>query len=57
MDIKSAYLNGVVSEDIYMCQLKGYEVPRKEHLIVKLNMGLNRLEGNGMLPYATISSA
>ena len=25
MDIKSVYLNGVLSEDIYMSQLKGYE--------------------------------
>ena len=52
MDIKSAYLNGVVSEDIYMHQPKGYEVPGKEHLIAKLKKGLYGLKQAGREWYA-----
>ena len=44
MDIKSAYLNGSISEDIYMCQLRGYEESGKEHLLAKLKKGLYGLK-------------
>src|SRR5260370_30405685 len=36
MDIKSAYLNGVLSEDIYMMQPKGYEEKGSEMKVAKL---------------------
>ena len=54
MDIKSAYLNGVVVEEIYMHQPKGYEEPGKEHLLVKLNKGLYSLKQAGQEWYATL---
>ena len=54
MDIKSAYLNGVILEDIYMHQPKGYEVPGKEHLITKLKKGLYGLKQAGREWYATL---
>ena len=39
MDIKSAYLNGSISEDIYMQQPKGYEEKGGENKIAKLKKG------------------
>src|SRR6266436_6280407 len=36
MDIKSAYLNGSISEDIYMQQPKGYEEKGGESKVTKL---------------------
>ena len=40
MDIKSAYLNGVINEDIYMWQPKGYEEMGAENKLAKLKKGL-----------------
>ena len=36
IDIKSAYLNGNLEEEIYMEQLKGFEVPGKEEKVCRL---------------------
>jgi len=36
MDIEGAYLNVTLSETIYMCQPKGYEIPGKEDHICLL---------------------
>ena len=44
MDIKSAYLNGVVGEEIYMHQPKGFEESGKGDLLMKLNKGLYGLK-------------
>ena len=54
MDIKSAYLNGVVVEEIYMHQPKGYEELGKEHLLAKLRKGLYGLKQAGHEWYATL---
>ena len=54
MDIKSAYLNGSIAEDIYMRQPKGYEEPGKEHLLAKLRKGLYGLKQAGREWYATL---
>ena len=54
MDIKSAYLNGTISEDIYMRQPKGYEEPGREHLLTKLKKGLYGLKQAGREWYATL---
>ena len=54
MDIKSAYLNGSISEDIYMRQPKGYEELGKEHLLAKLKKGLYGLKQAGQEWYATL---
>ena len=54
MDIKLAYLNGTLSEDIYMCQLKGYEEPGREHSLAKLKKGLYGLKQAGQEWYATL---
>ena len=39
-DVKSAYLHGIIQEDIWIQQLEGFEVPGKEHLALKLQKAL-----------------
>ena len=48
MDIKSAYLNGSITEDIYMCQPKGYKEKGR------LRKGLYRLKQVGQEWYAIL---
>lgn len=47
MDVKSTYLNGKITEDIFMVQLKGYAKKGAEDLVCKLNKGLYRLKQGG----------
>jgi len=54
MDIKLAYLNGFITEDIYMCQPKGYEEKGSENKIAKLRKGLYELKQVGREWYATL---
>ena len=54
MDIKSAYLNGSIMEDIYMCQPKGYEERGSEAKVAKLKKGLYRLKQAGQEWYTTL---
>ena len=54
MDIKSAYLNGSLSEDIYMHQPKGYKELGSENKIAKLKKGLYRLKQAGQEWYAML---
>lgn len=44
VDVKSAYLNGQLKEEIYMYQPKGFVVPGKEHLVCKLQRSLYGLK-------------
>ena len=54
MDIKSAYLNGSISEDIYMQQPRGYEEKGGENKIAKLKKGLYGLKQAGQEWYAML---
>ena len=54
MDIKSAYLNGSITEDIYMHQPKGYEERGSEAKVTKLKKGLYGLKQAGQEWYATL---
>ena len=54
MDIKSAYLNAPIAEDIYMSQPKGFEEMGRENLVAKLNKGLYGLKQAGREWYATL---
>ena len=44
LDIKSAFLNSEISEEIYVKQPEGYEIPGKEHHVYKLRKALYRLK-------------
>ena len=43
-DVKSSFLNGEILEEIYIKQLEGYEIPRKEHHVYKLRKALYGLK-------------
>ena len=44
MDVKTAFLNGELEEEIYMKQPEGFIEPGKEHLVCKLNMSIYGLK-------------
>ena len=44
MDVVTAFLNGTLSEEIYMQQPDGYVVPGKEHLVCRLKKSLYGLK-------------
>ena len=54
MDIKSVYLNSILSKDIYMWQPKGYEERGSEGKIAKLKKGLYGLKQAGWEWYAML---
>ena len=49
MDVKSAFLNGDLQEDVYMTQPLGFEVEWQEHKVCKL---INALYGSKQAPRA-----
>jgi Reverse transcriptase (RNA-dependent DNA polymerase) len=44
MDVKCAYLNGILEDKVYMHQPKGYEEPGKEMWVWKLKWALYGLK-------------
>lgn len=40
LDVKTVFLNGVITEDIYMVQSEGYEIKGKEYMVLKFNRGI-----------------
>uniref|UniRef100_A0A2N9GXV9 Reverse transcriptase Ty1/copia-type domain-containing protein n=1 Tax=Fagus sylvatica TaxID=28930 RepID=A0A2N9GXV9_FAGSY len=44
MDVKTAFLNGSLEEEVYMDQPKGFSIEGKEHLACKLKKSIYRLK-------------
>ena len=57
MDVIMAFLNSNLEETVYIRQPEGYEVPRKEHLVCKLNRALYGLKQSGRAWFDEIAPA
>ena len=44
MDMKTAFLNGNLEEEVYMHQLEGFSVKEKEHMVCKLKKSIYGLK-------------
>ena len=44
MDVKSAFLNGVLKEEVYVEQSPGYEILGEEHKVYRLKRALYGLK-------------
>ena len=44
MDVKTAFLNGCLEEDVYMDQPEGFSINGKEHLACKLKKSIYELK-------------
>lgn len=56
MDVKTAFLNGYLDEEIYMLQPEGFTVRGKEHLVCKLLKSLYGLKQAPRIWYLTLCS-
>lgn len=54
IDVKGAYLNGKLDEDIYMHQPDGFVREGTEGLVCKLNKGIYGLKQSGWVWYHTL---
>ena len=56
MDVKTAFLNGDLEHEIYMCQPEGHRVEGQEQLVCKLNKSLYGLKQAGRSWYEKIDA-
>jgi hypothetical protein len=57
MDVKSAFLNGVLSEEVYVSQPPGYIIARKENSVLKLKRALYGLRQAPRAWYAKLDAS
>jgi hypothetical protein len=56
MDVKSAFLNGVIQEEVYVRQLLGFEKPKYPNRVYKLSKALYRLKQASRAWYAWLKT-
>ena len=56
MDVKSAFLNGYIEEEVYVEQPQWYEVPGQEHKLYRLKKELYGLKKAPRAWYSRIDS-
>jgi hypothetical protein len=56
LDVKTTFLHGHLSEEVYTLQPQGYEAPGKEHLVCRLNKALYGLRQAPRAWYERIDS-
>ena len=56
MDVKSAFLNGYLDEQVYVEQPQGYEIPGHEHKVYRMKKALNGLKQAPIAWYNWINS-
>ena len=56
MDVKSAFLNGYLEEEVYVEQPKGYEFPSQEHKVYRMKNALYGLKQPPRAWYSQIDS-
>ena len=56
MDVKSAFLNGYLEEEVYVEQPQGYEVPGQEHKVYRCKKALYGLKHAPRACYSRIDS-
>ncbi|RAW42111.1 hypothetical protein PC110_g1706 [Phytophthora cactorum] len=54
MDVKTAFLNGFLEEEIYMAQPEGFQIPGKERLVCKRPKSLYGLKHAPRVWYQTL---
>ena len=54
IDVKGAYLNGILEDDVYMKQPEGFVEKGKEHLVCKLKKGIYGLKQSGRVWHETL---
>jgi hypothetical protein len=57
MDVKTAFLNGLLQEEVYMAQPEGFIEAGQEHLVCKLNRALYGLKQAPKVWYDTIDNS
>ena len=56
MDVKGAYLNGKLEEEVYMRQPEGFIKEGKQELVCKLNKGVYGLKQSGRVWHQLLKS-
>jgi len=54
VDVKGAYLNGKLEEEVYMQQPEGFVKKQNEHMVCKLNKGIYGLKQSGRVWHHTL---